>query len=282
MVALTSNKVLSSALFSMLVLGAFVGFSAGHAEARVLTIAHEITVPFDPVEARMIVSGPSGSVFTTKASIARISTQGKIVVTGKVVVPESVSKLSVLSIVTSTAGVPFSAAKEIPSVSSDPQYLLDTKELSSRLSERQTVLESWKVRLAEQGSSLERLQDDADVIVNVGRIITAEDELKNINDDIERLSASLTLAQSRLEAIKNLPPPPLATRREAELSAELNELSRTLKNTEAAALQKISAASGELNANLALIEATKYQQIDPLLKELAALRRERAELESGR
>ena len=280
--ALTSNKVLSSALFSMLVLGAFVGFSAGHAEARVLTIAHEITVPFDPVEARMIVSGPSGSVFTTKASIARISTQGKIVVTGKVVVPESVSKLSVLSIVTSTAGVPFSAAKEIPSVSSDPQYLLDTKELSSRLSERQTVLESWKVRLAEQGSSLERLQDDADVIVNVGRIITAEDELKNINDDIERLSASLTLAQSRLEAIKNLPPPPLATRREAELSAELNELSRTLKNTEAAALQKISAASGELNANLALIEATKYQQIDPLLKELAALRRERAELESGR
>jgi hypothetical protein len=181
--------------------------------------------------------------------------------------------------VVSKTGEAASSVREIPSIDAEPVLLLDKPSVEARLHEQRAVLEKWEVQLRAQEVKLNRLQDDADVVANVSKIVDAEDELDAVRMDEQRLEASLGLATKRLEALKTQPIPPNLKRREAELSEQLNELSTALKTTEASALQRVAAASAELKHKLALIEATKDKQVDVLKGELARVRKEREQLE---
>jgi len=157
-------------------------------------------------------------------------------------------------------------------------------ELRERLVQRKAVLQSLRVQATAQDESLRRLRDDADAIGNFGRIIEAQDENKyliaeehNLEKDIERLKKFLTLA-------KEHPQPKNFVRRELELSQQLARLSELSKHVENDELTRRSEAEGDLQRQLEMVEATRFEDISKLQSELQNLRRKRESLggsESG-
>jgi hypothetical protein len=263
-----------------LVLVFFMGIaSCASAQVRLVTISQTVRVVGEPASASLVVSGARGIVGTVAAIIVNTSLQDEALVVGRLAVPLADERLSSLAVVVSKTGEAASSVREIPSIDAEPVLLLDKPSVEARLHEQRAVLEKWEVQLRAQEVKLNRLQDDADVVANVSKIVDAEDELDAVRMDEQRLEASLGLATKRLEALKTQPIPPNLKRREAELSEQLNELSTALKTTEASALQRVAAASAELKHKLALIEATKDKQVDVLKGELARVRKEREQLE---
>jgi hypothetical protein len=254
--------------------------TSAEAESTSFTWAQEVSISGEPASAFIVTYATEGGVNIAPATILRTNVKNQVFLIGRAPLPSSAQNFVVLLGTASQTGEVASASHVFQSGSDDPLALLDTATLKSTLEERRTALKSWETQSTEQAASLERLQEDADVIANVGRIVDAEDELGAIRADIERLSASLQLAQERISALKSLEAPSNFQRREAELSSDLNKLSTAVKSTEASALQKVSAASSELQQKVALIEATKSEHIDLLQRELDGLRKERAALES--
>lgn len=263
-------------LILVFVLG--IAFSAT-AQVRLVTINQSVRTVGEPASASLVISGARGIIGVAAAIVVNTSDKEEVLVVGRMAVPVADERLSSLAVVVSKTGEAASSIREIPSVDAEPVLLLDKVSLEGRLREQRALLEKWEVQLRAQEGKLNRLQEDADVVANVSKIVDAEDELDAVRTDAQRLEASLGLATKRLEALKTQSVPPNFKRREAELSEQLNELSTALKNTEASALQRVAAASAELKHKLALIDATKDKQVDVLKGELARVRREREQLE---
>ncbi len=253
--------------------------SSAVAQVRLVTISQTVRVVGEPASASLVVSGNRGIVAVSTALVVNTSVKEEVLVVGRLTVPIADERLSSLAVVVSKTGEATSSVREISSIDAEPVLLLDKAAIEARLREQRTALEKWEVQLRAQETTLNRLQDDADEVANVSKIIDAEDELDAVRADVQRLETSLGLATRHLEALKTQPIPPNFKRREAELSEQLNDLSTALKTTEASALQRVAAASAELKQKLTLIEATKDLQIDVVKDELARVRREREQLE---
>ncbi len=253
--------------------------SSATAQVRVVTISQTVHVMGEPASASLVVSANRGIIGASAALLVNTDVKDEVLVVGRLAVPVADERLSSLAVVVSKSGEVASGVREISSIDAEPIVLLDNAAIESRLREQRVALEKWEVQLRAQETTLNRLQDDADVVANVSKIVDAEDELEVVSSDVQRLQTSLGLATRHLEALKTQPIPPNFQRREAELSEQLNDLSTALKTTEASALQRVAAASAELKQKLALIEATTGLQIDVVKGELARVRQEREQLE---
>jgi hypothetical protein len=259
--------------------GVLAAPSSVAAQVRLVTISQPVRVVGEPASGSLVVSDGSGIVGVAPAIVVPTSSKEEVSVVGRMALPVAVEQISSLAIVSSKTGEVGSGVRQISALSAEPMLLLDKASLEARLSEQRDNLKKWEAQARSQEASLNRLQDDADVIANVSKIVDVEDELDSARADSQRLKTSLELASRRLESLKTQPVPPNFKLREAELSEQLNDLSTALKTTEASALRRVAAASAELQQKLALIEATKGKQIDVLKAELARVRREREQLQ---
>ena len=175
-----------------------------------------------------------------------------------------------------------SAVQVFADLEESPSPFLSTSELERDVVIRRKELSDLELQRERQTANLERLQTDADVIANVGRIVDAEDELGAVKSDAGRLKASLLAARERLASLRALPAPTNYERREAEISGYLNEFSKASQGVHGDVLQRLASAEGEMQKKVALIESTKNEHMDLLHKELANLRRERETIERSR
>ena len=124
-----------------------------------------------------------------------------------------------------------------------------------------------------QGSRIRSLQQDADNIAMVSKIVDAEDELGEIKARLKRVSTAQSDLDRRVSQMRARSQPLNAKKREAELVEQLSELSTALSATENQAIKKISGAKGALEDKLRLIEETKGEHISLLEEELARARK---------
>jgi chromosome segregation ATPase len=174
-----------------------------------------------------------------------------------------------------TNGEVKSAFKEINGDEISPSTLLSSAELRDRFVERRGILRQLQGEIASQGSRIRSLQQDADNIAMVSKIVDAEDELGEIKARLKRVSTAQSDLDRRVSQMRARPQPLNAKKREAELVEQLSELSTALSATENQAIKKISGAKGALEDKLRLIEETKGEHISLLEEELARARKGR-------
>jgi hypothetical protein len=160
------------------------------------------------------------------------------------------------------------APDEIP-----PTLMLSSGELRDRLIERRGSLRQLQSEVSSQNERLRNLQEDADAIANVAKIVSVEDELKDVQAKIRAVDAAFSSIQQRSAQMKVRPALLNAQKREAELVGQLGILSTALTATETSALKGINTASAELKQKLRMIEDANSEHVVLLEEELAELQR---------
>ncbi len=260
-------------------LGVFVAFGANvaHASPEPVTLVHSVEIAAMPDKANVVVAQGSQVVAVVPAAVVVQDGSSTVTLVGRATLPIEGGPYKALFTVYSKSGEMGSAVRDIRDARLEPAVLLDISELKRRLGEQKAELHKWDKQASEQKNRLKKVQQQADTLSSVGRIVDADEELRAAKDENERLIASIALAQERQLALKNKETPANFKKREAELSTYLNVLSTEVKASEEGGA--FDDASKELQAKEELIKVTKYEHLDLLQDELAELRRKREALE---
>jgi len=253
-----------------------------NAQTAPVTYATIVSVPDEIEQGRLIALSSKGELKIVPVVMVQTRIQGSILTVGRIELPDSGGPIRVLLALKLRNGSVVSQAATIESGAENQESLLDLSALKSRLAEQKMMLTSWERQSQEQSANLERLQRDADLIANVGRIVDTEDEVTAVKQDADRLASSLRVAETNLKTLKSMPVPHSFDQREAQLTAFLDNWSKAVKDASTQAFQRLATAESELQSKVALVEATKNEHIDLLQEELDGLRRERAMLERQR
>ncbi|MEY4668969.1 MAG: hypothetical protein RL518_1668 [Pseudomonadota bacterium] len=253
------------------------GLNVAQAAPVPVTIAHSVEFPVLPDKASVVVSQGTQVVAVVPAAIVVRDGSSAVTVIGRATLPIDGGPYKALFTVHAKSGEIGSSVREIRDVRLEPAVLLDESELKRRLGEQKAELYKWEKQASDQRVRLKKVQQQADTVSSVGKIIDADEELRAAKDEHDRLVASVSLAQERQLALKTRDTPPNFKKREAELSTYLNLLSTEVKASEEGGA--FDDATQELQAKKDLIESTKYEHIDLLKDELAELRRKREALE---
>lgn len=262
---------------SLLAVSVMMSANVAHATPEPVTLVQSVEISALPDKANVVVSQGPQVVAVVPAAIVVRDGSSTVTVIGRATLPIEGGPYKALFTVYAKSGEIASAVREIQDVRLEPAVLLDVSELKRRLGEQKAELHKWDKQSTEQKSRLKKVQQQADTLSSVGKIIDADDELRAAKDENARLAASISLAHERQLALKNRETPPNYKKREAELSTYLNFLSTEVKASEEGGA--FDDASKELQAKEELIKATKYEHIDLLKDELAELRRKREALE---
>jgi len=152
---------------------------------------------------------------------------------------------------------------------------LSTNQLRDRFVERRGVLRQLQASVSALETRLATLQEDADAIANVNKLVNAEDELRDVQSSLERVREAQREIQGRVALLGARPQPLNAQRRQADLVKQLAEFSTALTKTESGALKRMQSASSDLQLKLRDIEETKDEHVGLLEEELAQAKRER-------
>jgi hypothetical protein len=245
------------------------------APGRFLTISERVSFPGDVQSVYLLVTGKHGLLHSGPASWIQSTQAEEIACVGRFSVSPEEEIHGVLFVVFGTKSEVRSVFRSLSTSEIAPASYLSIDELRERLVERRSMLRQLDGEVRLQEERIETLQEDADAIANVAKIVNVEDELEDVKRKIQALDMAAKDIQQRKSQMKSRPAPLNAQTREAELVKQLAELSTALSATETSALQRISSASGELQGKLQLIEDTREDHVTLLEEELAELQRRR-------
>jgi hypothetical protein len=265
-------------ILSIFIGAALVVGAADAQDVRKVTIAEKVAFSGEVEQVVMVATrGADGPPQTVAATwLPSKDDDHEVVCVGRLPeAPRVGERLSALVMVLGTNGEVKSAFKEINGDEISPSTLLSSVELRDRLVERRGILRQLQGEASTQESRLRSLQQDADNIAMVSKIVDAEDELVEIKARLKRVSIAQSDLDRRVNQMRARPLPLNAKKREAELVEQLSELSTALSATENQAIKKISGAKGALEDKLRLIEETKDEHIALLEDELARAKKGR-------
>ncbi|MFM1847905.1 MAG: hypothetical protein RL417_1379 [Pseudomonadota bacterium] len=255
----------------------------GIAAADEVFIEQVRRLSFDPTEAFFLVAFDEDRVVRFPATVVRISTDGRrgdgspqaYGAVARIRPPLDVKTVSFSAVFFGRgAQIEFVVPVSL-SLAELRNRTVSTDRLREELLQRKAVLGSWRMQVQAQEESLKRLRTDAEVIGDFGRIIDKKEEidrvkvdLGNVKGDIENLSRFLKLAKTR-------PAPVNQVGREAQLVKQLSEITQVSHSVELTEMRRRAGAEAELQRKLALIEATRQEDLAALTSELERLKRGR-------
>lgn len=113
-----------------------------------------------------------------------------------------------------------------PEIDSGPDKLRDY--LMARKQELQTLRAEGKVK----DDELAKLQHDAEIVGNFGRIIDAKEEIFRLKEQIGGLERHIEKLSHQLDLVRAQPAPRNFDRRESELTQQLSELTQLARKAE--------------------------------------------------
>lgn len=246
---------------------------ADDSAGRIITLTDQVHFTGEVKRVLMVVTAGSTVLESKQAAWIEQPEAKEVTCIGQVALKGDESALQVLFVVFGGQGEVRSSFKAINPDEIPPTLSLSPGELRDRLIERRGALRKLQTEVRLQDERLDTLQADADAIANVAKIVSVEDELKEVHSQIRKIDAAFASIQQRAAQMKARPAPLNAQKREAELVRQLAALSTALTVSETTALKGIGAASAELKQKLRLIEETSDEHVVLLEDELAELQR---------
>lgn len=224
----------------------------------VVTLSHSVALRAVPSKAYVVVYENNEVIGAQQATVSPVDASTLVTVSSRFSLPASPRHIRALFVVYGKTGEIASGEREYSDLALTAPPRLTLGELKQRLTEAKGKMRELRADGQSSGA---------------GYSMAAQ-------GSIEGVTFYSQLAKARLESLKNDERPRNFKRREAELSAHLNNLATELKSAREAS--GAADAERELREKRDLIEATKYEQFDLLRDELARLKRERLELEGAR
>ena len=165
----------------------FFPLLASAAGERTVTLSDQLPFVGDVKEVYLVVTSRGRILHSALASWVESTVGDSITCIGRVPVGQEDSELEVLFVATGVTGNVRSSFRTVNLAETPPTAFLSSVELRDRLIERRGVLRQLQSEVRTQDERLQGLQEDADVIANVSRIVTAEDELAEIKRRIAQV-----------------------------------------------------------------------------------------------
>lgn len=131
---------------------------------------------------------------------------------------------------------------------------------------RQTLI-ARKSELAEETMNLKKLRIDAADMTDIGRIIELEEETKRIQSASIALEGDIETLRQALQNVKLLPPPNKFEPRKSQLTTQLAEMAQAALQAEQGALRRKSSGLTDIDSKLAVIDSTRFDDLEDLERE---------------
>lgn len=254
--------------------------SISKADERAVTLVAELSCPHELEGALIFVRGALGCGRVVKAPIVRQSYDGKQFAVASLNLPKECQKIAWRVLVEEDGKVLCQVAPATITLHEESVELLDQELLLGRISNQRDLARSLANNLELQRSKLQELEAKVDSMASVKNLARLDDLVTLTKEDLRRLSRSVEAAREDLILIKTLPVPRNLQAREAELSKQLPELAAAAQGVSDLGREVLARAAEELKDKLSLIEATRFEQIDRLKRELERLSNERQRIEN--
>jgi len=244
-------------------------------DEHTITVAQSLAPVTDLQQSFVVVSQANQVIGVAPATYIEAPEGNEGWLVSRIPAPTGAEPVRVLFTMVGARGDVRSGYQELHATSVPPLLLLGLSAMQDRFVERRGVYRQLQISMTNLEGRLQELQQDADAIANVNKLVNAEDELSEARASLSRVRAAQDGIQHRIAHMRALPQPLGGQRREAELVEQLQELSTALSLTENAALKKISAAASDLQSKLKAIEETRDEHVGLLEEELIGIQRQR-------
>jgi hypothetical protein len=269
-----ANSSKSSLIILLMLLFGVPSFVCAQGE-QTITVAQRLAPVVDLKQSFVVVSQGNQIVGVAAATYIEAPEGDEGWLVSRIPAPTGADPLRVLFAMVGAQGDVRSGYQELHANALSPLLSLGLSAMQDRFVERRGVYRQLQTSMTSLEGRLQELQQDADAIANVNKLVNAEDELSEVRASLSRVRAAQDGIQHRLANMRALEQPLGGQRREAELVEQLQELSTALSLTENAALKKISAAASDLQSKLKAIEETRDEHVGLLEEELMDIQRNR-------
>jgi hypothetical protein len=253
---------------------------AVRAEATEIFIDQVRRLAFPPTEAFFLVSFSDVRVVRVAATLVQLggkngddALNSVVGAVARIQIPDEIPHLTYSAVFLGTGSRLEFVAPVRVNLHDASQREVSVDTIREELLQHKAVLGSWRMQVQAQEESLKRLRSDAEILGDFGRIIDkreeldrAKSDLANVERDIENLTRFVKLAKTR-------PAPANQVGREAQLVKQLSEITQVSHAVELTEIRRRSAAEADLQRKLALIEATRQEDLAGLTSELERLKR---------
>jgi hypothetical protein len=253
----------------------FTLFNAAIVRAEGSKIVHDfVEISFKPVKAEAVVVDAEKNIFIIPAVILENSEISENKIPKSYIIGVKVDGLveqpQLMSVVVYGDGTA-EFASTIKDISSSDLISDSAIQLRDKILAERRDLSELREMLNSEVFNLKKLRLEAGRIADLGRIIELDEDtrrLKEAGDAVERDIASLKVS---LEAVKDLKEPRRFERRKVVLTEQLSELAKAALAAEQSAPSMKKTSESDLDRKLALIDATRFDDLDELEREYQSL-----------
>ncbi len=136
---------------------------------------------------------------------------------------------------------------------------------------RKSELQALNLELNREVFNLKRLRVEAGRKADLGKIIQLEEEARSIEDSISAISRDVENLKDSLEIVKEMKEPARFEKRRVTLTEQLSDLARAALDAEQSASSRKHSSQLQLEENLTIIDATRFDDLEELEAEYLSL-----------
>ena len=154
------------------------------------------------------------------------------------------------------------------------------EELHQYITRQKADIEEARATDARQSAELKGLRSDVDLITDINRLVEVREESLALEKQIQDLDKDFSEYNHSLSLVNSYSVPKNVIGREAELAAQIVELNAAIKSVEEKERKARDSGPTSIERKQALIDETKDEDEQSLVRKLAGLRRERRRFEA--
>jgi len=156
-------------------------------------------------------------------------------------------------------------------ISSEDYSGNSSSELHAEVLAKRQELKKLRDDMDSATMKLKQLRLETANISDIAKIIEVEEDTKRIKESSSELSHDIITLKSAIESVKALPEPIQFERRKVLLTEQLSDLARAALEAEQGAFSRRKNTEADLDKKLALIDATRFDEVEDLEREFARL-----------